>query len=375
VIGAVSDDSAAGAGRDEAGAGLSGVELGAAFHREVVGPLLGRELPRLRYAAARLGSGSDVLGLDDAMSRDHDWGCRLTLLVDEADRAAVPAVGDLLTRGLPDRFRGCPVRFAMTGDPAVAHKVEVATVGDFAVSRLGVNPLLGLSTWEWLVLTGQGVLEVAAGAVYADATAELGVVRQRLAWYPPDVERYVLACGWERLAQRMPMVGRTAQTGQELQSRLLSAAMVGDLMSLAFLLHQRWQPYAKWREAMFARLPCAHDLAGPLHTATAASHWRDRETALAAAIEVLAGVQRQRGLPTPAAAVTPFWDRPYRAVAEAVPALLKATISDPVLTGLTLAAGNVEQWIDNGELLSHPRRRAVLTGTYRAWRDQAPGEG
>ena len=132
MIGAVSDDSAAGAGRDEAGAGLSGVELGAAFHREVVGPLLGRELPRLRYAAARLGSGSDVLGLDDAMSRDHDWGCRLTLLVNEADRAAVPAVGDLLTRGLPDRFRGCPVRFAMTWDPAVAHKVEVATVGDFA---------------------------------------------------------------------------------------------------------------------------------------------------------------------------------------------------------------------------------------------------
>jgi len=68
-------------GGDEAAADLPGAELAAAFHREVVGPLLARELPRLRYAAARLGSGSDVLGLDDAMSRDHDWGCRLTLLV------------------------------------------------------------------------------------------------------------------------------------------------------------------------------------------------------------------------------------------------------------------------------------------------------
>jgi hypothetical protein len=61
---------------DEAEADLSGRELAAAFHREVVGPLLARALPRLRYAAARLGSGSDVLGLDDTMSRDHDWGCR-----------------------------------------------------------------------------------------------------------------------------------------------------------------------------------------------------------------------------------------------------------------------------------------------------------
>ncbi|WP_207944593.1 hypothetical protein [Actinomadura rubrisoli] len=61
-----------------------GAELAGAFHSDLVRPLLARAMPRLRYAAARLGSGSDVLGLDDAMSRDHDWGCRLTLLVDDA---------------------------------------------------------------------------------------------------------------------------------------------------------------------------------------------------------------------------------------------------------------------------------------------------
>src|SRR6266487_2581797 len=68
-------------------------------------------MPRLGYAAGRLGSGSDVLGLDDTMSRDHDWGCRLTLLVDEAGRGAVPQIAGLLERELPASYRGHPVRF------------------------------------------------------------------------------------------------------------------------------------------------------------------------------------------------------------------------------------------------------------------------
>jgi hypothetical protein len=44
-----------------------GRELNAAFHAEVVAPLLGRR----RYAAALLGTGSDVLGYDTAVSTDH----------------------------------------------------------------------------------------------------------------------------------------------------------------------------------------------------------------------------------------------------------------------------------------------------------------
>jgi hypothetical protein len=358
-------------GEDEAD--WTGAQAGAAFHREVVAPLLGRELPRLRYAAARLGSGSDVLGLDDATSRDHDWGLRLTLLVDEADRAAVDPVRDLLARGLPDRFAGLPVRFATTWDATVAHRAEVATVGDFAVSRLGVSPLAGLSTLDWLTLTGQSVLEITAGPVYADSTTELGPLRRGLAWYPPDVERYVLACAWQRLDQRLPFVGRTADAGQPLQSRLLSAGLASGLISLAFLLHRRWEPYEKWREALFARLPGGADLAGPLHAAVTADGWAEREAALAAAAELLADVQRRSGLPTPDTVVTRFWDRPYRTVAGTMAELLLAGISDPVLTRLGVRAGSAAQWADSVDVLSHPGRRAALAAAYRAWLDGPAG--
>jgi Domain of unknown function (DUF4037) len=345
---------------------LPGGELARDFHADVVGPVLARAMPRLRYAAGRLGSGSDVLGFDDAMSRDHDWGCRLTVLVDEPDRAAVPQVSLLLERELPESYRGFPVRFPLTWDTSVTHQVEIATVAGFAASRLGIDPTAELSVLDWLILTGQSVLEVTAGPVFADRTAELAQVRARLHWYPPDIERYVLAAGWQRLSQEMPMVGRTAEHGDELGSRLLSTRLAGDLMWLAFTLSRQWPPYPKWRGTAFGALPVAADLADLLAMAAAGPHWRDREGALADACEILLDAQRARGHPAPASAVIPFWGRPYRTVDEAVRESLLSAITDPDV-GRLPTVGSIEQWVSSVDVLSSPTRRAALQSAYQAW--------
>jgi hypothetical protein len=345
---------------------LSGEELSRRFHAEVVAPLLAEAMPRLGYAAGRLGSGSDVLGFDDAMSRDHDWGCRLTLLVDEADRTAVPQITGLLERELPESYQGYPVRFPVTFDPSPGHKVEVATVTGFASSRLGVDPTGGLPVLDWLVLTGQSVLEVIAGQVFTDRTAWLTPVRAVLRWYPPDIERYVLAAAWQRLSQEMPMVGRTAERGDEPGSRLLSARLAGDLMWMAFALSRQWPPYPKWRGTAFQALEIAADLTGPLAAAVTAPGWRGRENGLAQACEVLLSAQRVRGLPAPAPAVTRFWDRPYRTVDQAVNKALLADITNPDLTRLPLV-GSIEQWVSSADILTSSARRAALRAAYQAW--------
>jgi hypothetical protein len=347
---------------------LPGAELARRFYTDVAEPLLSRALPELRYAAARLGSGSDVLGLDDTMSRDHDWGCRLTLLVDEDARDQVSRVSAILEEELPERFGEFPVRFPVTWDSSLSHKVEVATVADFTASRLGVDPSGGLSVLDWLSVTGQSVLEVTAGPVFADRTRTLAAVRTMLAWYPPDVERYVLAAGWQRLCQLLPMVGRTAEAGDELGSRLLSARLAEDLLWLAFALSRRWAPYAKWRGTVFRSLPVAARL-GPLLDAAAAPAWRERENALASACRVLLSIQRERGLPAPEPAVIPFFDRPYRTLDRAVPQELLDGITDPDVVRLPPMVGSIEQWVDSTDVLSSPARRAALQAAYRSLGD------
>jgi hypothetical protein len=346
---------------------LRGAEVARRFFADLVEPLLSRAVPGLGYAAGRLGSGSDVLGLDDAMSRDHDWGCRLTLLVDEDARDQVTKISRLLEETLLERFGKFPVRFPATWDSSVSHKAEIATVADFVASRLGVDPTGGLSVLDWLTVTGQSVLEVTAGPVFTDRTRTLARVRSQLAWYPPDVERYVLAAGWQRICQLMPMVGRTAETGDELGSRLVSAGLAEDVVSLAFALSRRWAPYAKWRGTVFRSLPVAAALSPLIGSATAAPGWREREDALAAACEVLLDIQREHGHPAPGNAVVPFFDRPYRTVDQAVPEMLLASVTDPDVARLPPMVGSVEQWADSEDVLSSPGRRAALQAAYRSW--------
>ncbi|PYS82501.1 MAG: hypothetical protein DMF67_12580 [Acidobacteria bacterium] len=57
---------------------IPGIELSRLFFFEAVKPVLDAEFPRLRYGAALIGTGSEVLGFDTEMSADHHWGRALT---------------------------------------------------------------------------------------------------------------------------------------------------------------------------------------------------------------------------------------------------------------------------------------------------------
>jgi hypothetical protein len=56
-----------------------GVALARGFYEQAVRPIVERAFPGLVHIAARIGRGSEVLGYDDEVSRDHDWGPRVEL--------------------------------------------------------------------------------------------------------------------------------------------------------------------------------------------------------------------------------------------------------------------------------------------------------
>ncbi|WP_422114610.1 DUF4037 domain-containing protein [Brachybacterium sp. UNK5269] len=341
----------------------SGTALARAYYEEVIGPLLGRQLPHPDHAAARLGSGSDVLGYDDAQSRDHDWGLRLTLLVEDGRAAEVEA---LLERELPEEWQGMPTRFATTWEPVVRQRVEVASAADFAASRLGLpaSRLTGsgdLSLTDWRSLTGQAVLEVTAGPVFHDGPGVLTAIRERLAWYPHDVWLYALAADWHRLGQEFPDVGRAGLRGDEDGSAVIAARHVRTMLHLAHLLHRRWPPYGKWLARSAAALPGGAALRTTLRGALQARDWRTRQEALTAAAEQLGALQGEQGLPTLHPATEAFFDRPHIGI-RAIPELLADAITEPAVRALPAGVGTAEQISDNVTVLVDPAARRRLVG-------------
>lgn len=335
-----------------------GRALSRAYFDEVVSPILADRFPGLPFAAARIGSGSDVLGIDDPMSRDHDWGLRLSLFVPED---AVTAVDTALERRLPVQFRGAPARFAFSGDPVSRHRVQVGTVAGFTRATLGFDPRDGMRAPDWLSLSGQSVLEVTAGPVFVDLPGELTAVRAALAWYPDDVWRYVVAADWIRLEQELPLMGRAAVAGDALGSRVIAARLAQVVMHLAFLIERRWPPYSKWLGTLFARLEVAEVITASLDRVLGSTDWRERQAALADALQSLAGLQKSQGLTSVDRATVPFWDRPFVHPDPAIVAELHEGIGDPDVRALPRGRGSIEQRTDNVDVLVDPgaRRRAV----------------
>jgi hypothetical protein len=322
---------------------VPGRELSAAFHTEVVAPLLGGR----PHAAALLGPGSDVLGYDTEVSTDHGWGPRLLVFVAAGDVARVRAVVDA---GLPERFRGWPVRF---GSDRVAdrHHVDVHTLGDWLQGQLGFDPRGSMTTADWLTVAQQALLEVTGGRVHADPDGELGRVRGRLARFPPQVRLWLLACQWTRVAQEEAFVGRSAQVGDELGSRLLAGRLARELMRLGFLLAGEYWPYPKWFGTAFARLPIATALGPALDRAVGAAY-PEREAALAAAYEVVGRAHNAGGLTEPVdPTVRPYFDRQFRVLgAGRFADACRARISDPWLRRLP-PVGSADQIADSTDVL------------------------
>lgn len=161
---------------------VSGRDLSRRFYEQAVRPLVA-DVP---HAAALLGEGSEVLGFDDEISTDHDFGPRVQLFVAPGlDTTPIEAA----LESLPARFDGFPVVYSDSDrhDARPRHQVEVTTARAFFRDRLGADPADGWELANWLLAPTQILASLTDGVVLHDPLDLLTARRRALAWYPDDV--------------------------------------------------------------------------------------------------------------------------------------------------------------------------------------------
>ena len=359
---------------------MPGLELNRRFYQEAVRPLMAQHFNNLKYAAARLGPGSDVLGFDTPMSMDHDWGPKLLLFLPAAEMDQARAVEHMLGMELPVEFLGFATAFTPPNHEGTAvmqvdftrpinHGVRVTTVQDFAWRQLGWEISQPVDPSGWLSVSSQALREVTAGAVYHDGFGELNSLRRQLNWYPQDIWLYLLACCWQRIGQEDHLMPRAGYVGDELGSRLIGARLVRDIMTLCFLMEKDYPPYPKWFGSAFRRLGCAAEMEPILQQVLEAPTWQERQIGLVEACRLTARLHNSLGITQPLSEEAhAFYDRPFKVIGNErfVEALL-AQISDPAVKAVARLGliGSVDLFSDSTDLRTHkkwqPRLRQMIT--------------
>ena len=161
---------------------------------EVFLPVLQEQFPEIlpRLSAGVVGWGSDVLGADDELSRDHNWGperCQLMLLQGDVEQYGRD-ISAALVAAVPDEFNG------LETPKLQSQAIPIGTIDSVYRDLFGFTTGHPPNTLEEWVSIGSGALCFASSgyAIYDPSDALTRRMAEfRDSYYPTDVWKWEMA--------------------------------------------------------------------------------------------------------------------------------------------------------------------------------------
>ena len=205
-------------------------------------------------ATGLAGSGSECLGFDDEVSRDHDFEPGFCIFLpgeDVVDRKAAFALERAYAK-LPGEFMG--VRRAKVS-PVGGARHGVMRTADFMMDKTG-TPDGNLSALQWLSLPDFALAEAVGGEIFDDRYGEITAIRKRLRRRPSDIR-------FKKLAGQLLMMAQSGQYnynrclrhGETAAAQLAVTEFVKSTMAAVFFINDEYQPYYKWSFRAMRALP------------------------------------------------------------------------------------------------------------------------
>ncbi len=205
-----------------------------------------------RIAAGLAGAGSECLGFDDEISRDHDFDAGFCLWITAKDYESFGFRLERAYAKLPREFMG--LKRALLS-PVGGNRRGVITVEDFYTRHLGA-PTAPDSTERWLYTPAPSLAAASSGEVFADKLGTFSAVREvLLAGYPEDIRRKKLAAHTVFMAQAGQYnYSRCLSRGESGAAQLAVFEFVKNTISAIYLLNNKYEPFYKWAYRGLAEL-------------------------------------------------------------------------------------------------------------------------
>ena len=254
------------AGALHAGEHRKALDLSQEFFENVALPSLQKAFPDdwERMGAGLVGNGSECMGFDDELSRDHDWGVEFFLWLTEEDYARIGEDVRAWKARLWAENAGNPdYPFRVISDYGV--KTTVVTPGRFFASLIGF-PQGPQKVLEWRRAPESNFALCVNGRIFTDPVGEFTRTREYLAgYYPEDLRRKKIAARCMSIAQTGQYnYLRIAQRGDTVAKQVTLGKFVEDAISMVFMLNKAFTPYYKWAFRAMRELPLLASEVAPL---------------------------------------------------------------------------------------------------------------
>lgn len=234
---------------------IRAIDLSRDFFQEVVRPAMEAECPDLLAQAAcgRFGLGSECLGLDDAISRDHHWGPRVDMLFPEGlmNSATSERLKQVSLR-FPREFRGFPLEAGHVGGAGLAPE-DLDSFLRRAVGRATVPETLT----DWLDIPEEDITHIINGELWHDGPGTFSNIRTSYNQYYPDPVWKRRIAHWCRYASGMGLypIRRAVLRDNYMYAFTAFGRCLKLTLELTFLLNRTYFPYDKWLYPLFQKLP------------------------------------------------------------------------------------------------------------------------
>ncbi len=226
---------------------MKGLELAERFYKEYGKKMITENFSHLKnhLAVGLCGSGSECMGFDDELSRDHDFEPGFCIFL--PDETLVSSREEFaLERAyskLPEEFMG----FRRSKlNPVGGNRHGVIRINNFFENKTG-NKNGELSNKNWFFVSEQFLLEATNGRVFVDNLGVLTDIRQRLCYLPEDVRLKKLAGNLLIMAQSGQYnYKRCIKRGETGGAQLAITEFTNAALKVIFLLNKKYIPYYKW---------------------------------------------------------------------------------------------------------------------------------